>query len=621
MRLKPILIGATAVLAVAGFGYLAVAVQNLEQGRESEVRGELRSLEALGARFNEEIARARLYVDVQQDDLLQHLERMRDLAARLEQGDTPLRDLDPAVDRALDGYLAALRDKITLAAEYESRNLSLINALELIPWHSNEILDALAVDEPADESAAEAVDETAEETTYAETRALVVRLNKEILAYGILPRPENLERVEDLLYELGHASPDLPGEVQNPLVKLSSLGNAVLMQKPWVQANMEKLLNHPVDESLASLQSAYNDYRAAQLARAGQFRWLLLAYAATLLLGLAWLGWRLRDSYRSLDRANAQLQQANQQLEEKVAERTRHLERTLEELKASQTQLIQSEKMASLGQMVAGVTHEINTPLGYVRSNNDIVAESLSEMEALLHAYRETLALLNSPDADLDEAARAMQELEALQAEVDPETLAGELRQLLGDSRHGLGQISELVGDLKDFSRLDRSRSESVDLNAGLDSALKICRNMLKDRIQVVRHYGDLPAVECAPSQINQVFLNLISNAAQAIDGEGRITLHTRHERDRVVVRIRDTGCGMDAETRERIFDPFYTTKPVGEGTGLGLAICYRIVSEHGGRIVVASAPGKGTEFAVVLPVRQSATDGPMADEAATAEA
>lgn len=621
MRLKPILVGATAVLAVAGFGYLAVAVQNLEQGRESEVRGELRSLEALGARFNEEIARARLYVDVQQDDLLQHLERMRDLAARLEQGDTPLRGLDPAVDRALDDYLEALRDKITLAAEYESRNLSLINALELIPWHSNEILDALAADEPADESGAEAVDETAEETAYADTRALVVRLNKEILAYGILPRPENLERVEDLLYELGHASPDLPGEVQNPLVKLSSLGNAVLMQKPWVQANMEKLLNHPVDESLASLQSAYNEYRAAQLARAGQFRWLLLAYAATLLLGLAWLGWRLRDSYRSLDRANAQLQQANLQLEEKVAERTRHLERTLEELKASQTQLIQSEKMASLGQMVAGVTHEINTPLGYVRSNNDIVAESLSEMEALLHAYRETLALLNTPDADLDEAARAMQELEALQAEVDPETLAGELRQLLGDSRHGLGQISELVGDLKDFSRLDRSRSESVNLNTGLDSALKICRNMLKDRIQVVRHYGALPAVECAPSQINQVFLNLISNAAQAIDGEGRITLHTRHERDRVVVRIRDTGCGMDAEARERIFDPFYTTKPVGEGTGLGLAICYRIVSEHGGRIVVASARGKGTEFAVVLPVRQSAADGPMAGEAATAEA
>jgi signal transduction histidine kinase len=221
----------------------------------------------------------------------------------------------------------------------------------------------------------------------------------------------------------------------------------------------------------------------------------------------------------------------------------------------------------------------------------------------------------------VDEAARAMQELEALQAEVDPETLAGELRQLLSDSRHGLGQISELVGDLKDFSRLDRSRSEFADLNAGLDSALKICRNMLKDRIRVVRRYGDLPAVECAPSQINQVFLNLISNAAQAIDGEGRITLQTQHERDRVVVRIRDTGCGMDAETRERIFDPLYTTKPVGEGTGLGLAICYRIVSEHGGRIIVASRPGKGTEFAVVLPVRQSDTDDRIAEEAAAAEA
>ncbi|MES1942956.1 integral membrane sensor signal transduction histidine kinase [Salinisphaera sp. PC39] len=601
MRVKPILVGAAALLAVAGFGFLVVAIQALEQGNESEVRAELRTFDRLGAHFNEELARARLYVDVQQDDLLRHIERMRELASRLGDGDTPLRGLDPRVDAALDAYLASLREKIDLATEYESRNLALINALELIPWESDRILEALP-----DENRG--------------TRSLVLALNKEVLTYGILPRPDNLGRVEDLLYELSHVPPDLPAEVQNPLVKLSSLGNAVLIQKPWVQTNMETLLAHPVGGKLSDLQSAYNGYRAERLALAGQYRWLLVGYAAALLLGLGWLGWRLRDSYRSLDLANTRLHEANRDLEEKVAERTRHLEDTLAELKTSQTQLIQSEKMASLGQMVAGVSHEINTPLGYVRSNNDIVAESLDELDALLRSYRDTLAMLNRPDADLDEAARAMQELETLQREVDPDGVWDELRQLLADNRHGLAQISELVGDLKDFSRLDRSRTEYTDLNAGLDAALKICRNVLKDRIEVVRRYGELPQVECAPSQINQVFLNLITNAAQAIEGEGRIVLTTRRDGDRVVVRIRDTGSGMDEETRSRIFDPFYTTKPVGEGTGLGLAICYRIVNEHDGRIVVASAPGKGTEFAIVLPLRQP-DERDSAAAAATAEA
>ncbi|HWY24569.1 MAG TPA: sensor histidine kinase, partial [Nevskia sp.] len=262
-------------------------------------------------------------------------------------------------------------------------------------------------------------------------------------------------------------------------------------------------------------------------------------------------------------------------------------------------------KMASLGQMVAGVAHEINTPLGYARSNTEIVRNSLAEVRGLCLAQDKALGLMTAPDASDEEVAAALAEAEAQRQSLNPEELMGDLHGLLQDTDHGLGQISELVSSLKDFSRLDRSRSDLFGVNDGIDSALKICNNLLKGRIEVVRQYGELPQIECSPSQLNQVFLNLFTNAAQAIDGEGRIYVHTLAGGDGVDIRILDTGCGMSEDIRQRIFEPFFTTKPVGKGTGLGLSIVFRIIEEHGGRIEVRSAPGKGSEFAIHLPLRQ----------------
>ena len=262
-----------------------------------------------------------------------------------------------------------------------------------------------------------------------------------------------------------------------------------------------------------------------------------------------------------------ELQDANINLEGIVAERTRDLSTALEDLRLQQAQLIQSEKMASLGQMVAGVAHEINTPLGYANSNVSIVRELVSSMEDVI-----------------DEESR------------------GEFDMLLGDAQYGLEQIAELVMSLKNFSRVDRSQTELFDLNEGIETSLKICQNQIKD-LDIQRDFGELPDISCAPSQLNQVFLNLINNAAQAMDGKGTLTLSTAVDGDNAVVRVRDSGCGMDAETAAHIFEPFFTTKPVGEGTGLGLSIVFRIIEDHGGRISVESEPGVGTEFVVSLPI------------------
>jgi len=259
-------------------------------------------------------------------------------------------------------------------------------------------------------------------------------------------------------------------------------------------------------------------------------------------------------------------------VEDKLTRHGAELERAHARLKASQLQLVQSEKMASLGQMVAGLVHEINTPLGYVRNNVEMTRDAMNDAAALADAgTREDLATL------------------------------------LDDTLHGVGQIGELVGNLKDFSRLDQARTDRADVNALLDGALLIVQHLVKKRgIEVARHVGEVPEIECAPAQINQVLLNLLSNAIQAIEHDnGRITIRTQALDGRVLVLVEDNGKGIAEENLSKIFDPFFTTKPVGQGTGLGLAIAHQIIEQHGGLVRVASKPGTGTRFLIALPIEQ----------------
>ncbi|GGZ53021.1 sensor histidine kinase [Lysobacter xinjiangensis] len=286
--------------------------------------------------------------------------------------------------------------------------------------------------------------------------------------------------------------------------------------------------------------------------------------------------------------------------ERELQQRHDELERTYKRLAGTQEQLLQSEKMASIGQLAAGVAHEINNPIGYVHSNIGTLREYMGALFGLIDAYSTALA---SPDP-----AAHRDELLAQREKLDIEFILGDLPQLLDESREGIERVTRIVQDLKEFSHVGRNETmRPSDLVKGLESTLNIVWNDLKYKVQLEKIYGDMPLVECLPSEVNQVFMNLLINAGQAITERGVITLACGQENGEAWVSVADTGCGIPEDALGRIFDPFFTTKPIGRGTGLGLAICYRIVEKHHGRIEVQSTVGMGTTFRVVLPIRQPA--------------
>jgi signal transduction histidine kinase len=246
------------------------------------------------------------------------------------------------------------------------------------------------------------------------------------------------------------------------------------------------------------------------------------------------------------------------------------VQNALEELKKTQIQLIQSEKMASLGQLVAGIAHEINTPLGAINSNTDMISRCVEKIE-----------------------------------EGNPNAVAM-VKNILPITQDAIGRINVLVKSLKNFARLDEAAFQEADLHEGILSTLDLIHHEIKNRIEIVKNFGELPPIKCKPNAINQVFMNVLVNAYQSIEGQGTITITTSVDGENVFVKIKDTGRGIKEENLAKIFDPGFTTKGVGVGTGLGLSISYEIIKDHKGQVFVASEVGKGTEFKIVLPINPS---------------
>ncbi len=293
------------------------------------------------------------------------------------------------------------------------------------------------------------------------------------------------------------------------------------------------------------------------------------------------------------------IREQNLILEQKVDERTQELRMSNEHLKRTQTQLVNAEKMASLGQLTAGIAHEINNPVNFITSNIPPLRRNMGEILEVLQQYR--TSGIEDP---------RLKAIASHERDLGLEDSISEITDILGSIEEGAGRTAEIVRGLRNFSRLDESDLKPADINEGLRSTLTVLGPQWRDQLRIDLDLGLLPPVECYPGKLNQVFMNMLTNAAQAVKarhpaGGGMITIATRVEGDHLIVRIIDNGVGMIGATMARMFEPFFTTKGVGEGTGLGLSIAYGIVEKHHGRIEADSTPGVGSEFRVILPLTQ----------------
>lgn len=307
---------------------------------------------------------------------------------------------------------------------------------------------------------------------------------------------------------------------------------------------------------------------------------------------------------------NKQLEHINKNLKQKVEEQS--------------AQLVQTEKMASIGVLATGLAHEINNPIAFVNANLTAIKKYAPKIAQTLKYYDALGDLVNK--GDVVKIADYMDEIDRFRKKQKLDFVVSDLNELTDDSLYGIERVRNIINDLKTFSRVDQAELKYIDINETLDATLKILRNEYKYKAEIIKSYGDLPDVYCFPQKISQVLLNIIMNAVQAIEKEGKITIGTRHVKkgrrvqdDMVEISVSDTGSGIDKAELTKIFDPFYTTKPPGQGVGLGLSISYDIVEAHNGRIEVASKAGQGTTFTIRLPIKTvvSADEGPDEDSEA----
>lgn len=302
---------------------------------------------------------------------------------------------------------------------------------------------------------------------------------------------------------------------------------------------------------------------------------------------------KLKDTYNKMAES---LQTLYTDLENKVKERTKALEDANNELKNTQSMMVHSEKMRSLGELVAGITHEINNPINFIHGN-------LTHLQNYSKALLELIDLYESFETDLNDEKKI--EIKKLKEKIELDFLKEDLPMLIKSCKDGTDRTKNIILDLKNFSRLDELVINTIDLPKEIDTTLNILTTKMKGKAEIVKEYDtNLPLIEGYGGQLNQVFMNILDNACYALGEKGTIFIRLKKTEKDVIIEFEDTGCGMNKEQTEKIFDPFFTTKPVGSGTGLGMSISYKVIQKHNGTISVDSKEGKGTTFRIQIPIK-----------------
>ena len=599
-KIKVILLTVAVGLVVYLVGErLYARTQKIDAALHHDITETLIQLKAVDAHWNEDVLKSRLRLNQDYDPLVTAKTAQARLETQLLEALSAVAESESRVLPHVKTYQKAIRAKSDLAEEFKGENAIFRNSAVFIPSSLSGLSELI-------------------KSAKAQPRAPVALLTDlehriQALAIGFL---QYTTQIQDHIVTLNEQAVNdlktfsqteaLPVDLSTHLMITLNHIDKVLSKKSVLDDLLTTIISMPTGQRLDQAQTAYTQLYEQQLATSDTYQTLFIAYLALITIMAIYVILRLLNKRRI-----HLLTTMNEALEKRV-ELATELEKAHEELKRSQMQLVQSEKMSALGQMVAGVAHEINTPLAYSRSNVALVQEQLESIATLIEAAAQQNHHLPPSHASDDQEASHDQPTTVfeLAKSLREEEMVEEMTELLQASVSGLDQISEMVLNLKDFSRLDRKRVDQVNLNDGLDSALMIAKNTLKHKVEIVKAYGELPPVACAPSQINQVFLNLLVNAAQAMPEQGVITLTTRARGNQVEIIIEDDGPGIPEDVLPHIFEPFYTTKDVGEGTGLGLAISYQIIEQHGGTLAAQSRVGHGARFTISLPAAANLSAG-----------
>lgn len=576
------------LLAVAVFGaMLGLNLERLlpQQERDSYVANieDIRNLQALDASWS--LVTLQTYIESNSDfdQVASFLPQVRELRNRLATGDLSSDKVPDAIKNKLNRFLLLIESKEDSIEQFKSNFAVVRNSIKYLPLASQALTARLR--------------QLGDQELAGRITAIFDRTN------AFLQNPDEGTQMR-LLMELSKMNEELmgfPEEIVNPLGNFISHARVLVERKIQLNSSISDIAAQSarkVGDELVLLYKIFHEKEREQAdaARLETFR-LALVWAALLAIAglisalLLWLGARQFDA----------------RLEQGVAERTEEIEQAAAKASGSLVDRNLDSSLAGMGNMAATVAHEINTPLGYLDSNLQVLHSGMEKMQLLMNEF---VALKKNLDETKDsgQISARLENFGDLVQNIRDEAMLDELPEIIDDMQEGVQQIQHVTNDLRDFTRKDRAPQDWFDIEQCVTSALKMAQKEIPPGTKITASLKNLPKVYGSPAEINQVLMNLITNAAHAVEAAGRdkgeITIKAIEQKGHILVSVMDTGQGIDEKTRSKIFEPFFTTKDVGKGTGLGLAIVRRIVTTHGGKVFIKSIPGKGTNFIFSLPVK-----------------